>query len=230
MKLRALALAAALVLTAAPALAATTFSILSTSATGGRPLNGLNVDDLVTIRLRIVDGSGVFGLGASAWNYNEAVIDFDSGTSVSAINHATCIPAVGCFSGLANALINVTPGTFGSGPLSESSIGASGNRVLIFNGVGLAGTNYNAQDPGVDAVVGGGGYQVELVFRAIANGSSTIKIGTGYNGDGEVLAGGATNQDANVDIAINVPEPASFAAGLAALATVGGAVTIRRRF
>lgn len=222
MKVRALVLSLAMVLWTASA-SAVTFQILSTVTSNGSPLTALDVGETVTIRLRIVDSTGLFGLGASAWDYNETVIDYavGSGLGVPSINHGTCIVAVGCFNGLANVLAN---------PLVETFIGASGNRVLFFNGVGLAGTNTNAQDPGIDNVVGGGDAQALLVFTAIANGTTQIRLGTGYNGDGAVFAGGAITQTDNETINITVPEPASLAAGMVAMASVAGVVAVRRRF
>ena len=222
MKVRALLLSVALVLWTASA-SAVTFSVLDTVTSNGSPLNALDVGETVTIRLRIIDSTGLFGLGASAWDYNEAVIDYQvgSGAGVPSINHAVCAVGFGCFNGLANVLMN---------PLVETVIGASGNRVLFFNGVGLTATNTHVQDPGIDGVVNGGDAQARLVFVAIANGTTQIRLGTGYNGDGAVFDGGTTTQTDNTTISITVPEPASIAAGLAALASVAGVVAIRRRF
>jgi len=166
--------------------------------------------------IRLSGGVGVYGLGASVYGYDESIVDFVSGEAVSSINHAVAIPAVGAFSGLANALTN---------PLVETSIGTSGNRVLFFNGVGLTPTNSNALDPGLDGVIGGGGAQFRLTFRLIAAGVTHIIIGTGYNGDGEVLAGGETDQSRNVAIAMGwVPEPGTtllLGFGLVGLAATG---------
>lgn len=66
----------------------------------------------------------MYGLGASAWGYNESVVEFVTGQSVASINHGVAIPAVGAFNGLANVLAD---------PLAESAIGANGNRVLFFS-------------------------------------------------------------------------------------------------
>jgi hypothetical protein len=170
----------------------------------------------VTIGIRLSGGTNVFGLGASAYGYNESVIDFVTGSSVPSINHAVAIPAVGAFSGLASVLVN---------PLAESSIGSNGNRVLIFNGVGLTATNTNALDPGLDGVVGGNGAQIRVTFRAVAPGSAVINIGTGYEGDGEVGAGGSLDQTALTQISVTVvPEPGTallMGLGLAGLAAAG---------
>jgi len=215
-------IASAIFMAASTASALLSYAVTTDST---RPLGALQVGDTVTISIRLSGGTNVYGLGASAWNYDESVIDFTSGTAVSAINHAVCVPSAGCFSGLANALVTVTPGTFGTGPLSESEVGSSGNRVLFFNGVGLSPTTSNAQDPGLDGVVNGGGAQFRILFTATGLGQSTIKIGTGYNGDGEVGVGGATDQSSNFDIAVNVvPEPGTallMGLGLVGLAAAG---------
>jgi hypothetical protein len=217
MKVRALLLSLAMVLWTASA-SAVTFSVLSTVTSNGSPLNALDIGETVTIRLRIIDSTGVFGLGASAWDYNESIIDYQtgSGQTVASINHAVCIPGTGCFSGLSNTLTN---------PLTETSIGVSGNRVLIFNGVGLTATNTNALDPGLNGAVGGNDAQMRITFTAIGEGTTNIIIGTGYNGDGEVLAGGVTDQSSNTSIAITVvPEPGTallMGLGLAGLAAAG---------
>lgn len=204
-------IASAIFLAASAASAATVFNV-----TANRSTNDLLPGETVILSIRLTNGVGVFGLGASAYGYNESVIDFTTGSTVASINHAVAIPAVGAFSGLGNTLTN---------PLSESSIGSSGNRVLIFNGVGLTATNTNALDPGLDGAVGGNDAQMRITFTATGAGSTTIIIGTGYNGDGEVLAGGVTDQSSNTSIAITVvPEPGTallMGLGLAGLAAAG---------
>ena len=204
-------IASAIFLAASAASAATVFNV-----TADRSTDNLNPGDTVTLSIRLTNGVGVFGLGASAYGYNEQVIDFTTGSTVASINHAVAIPAVGAFSGLTNTLTN---------PLGETSIGSSGNRVLIFNGVGLAATNTNALDPGLNGAVGGNDAQMRITFTAVAPGTTTIIIGTGYNGDGEVLAGGVTDQSSNTSIAITVvPEPGTallMGLGLAGLAAAG---------
>lgn len=229
MKARALCLATALLFSAAnSADALTTFTV--TNDRSGTNTFTVPNGETVTIRVRLSNGTNVFGLGASAFGYSESVIDFTSGQAVSSINHGVAIPAVGFFSGLANA--NVTapaPGTVSTGPLIESAIGANGNRVSFFSGVGLAGTNSNVADPGLNGDASDA--QFEFIFTADGNNSGTtlIDIGTGYAGDGEVGAGGSLDQTANVRLNITVPEPAVVAAGMTALASVAGVVMIRRR-
>ena len=138
---------------------------------------------------------------------------------MASIFHGVVIPAVGAFNGLGNTLTN---------PLAESSIGASGNRVSIFNGVGLQARAYNPLDPGLDGVIGGGDAQIRVTFVATGAGAASLMIGTSYDGDGVVGAGGRT-YDSNM-LALTVipgyapcpiPEPTTsllLGLGLAALA------------
>lgn len=195
MRIASIVLTLAMVLAAAAASAATNFSIVNVTTSQGNPLSALAIGETVTFGIRLSNSVGIFGLGASAYGYDESVIDFSTGETVASINHAVAIPAVGAFSGLGNTLSN---------PLSETSIGASGNRVLIFNGVGLTATNTNALDPGLNGVVGGNDAQMRLTFVAMGPGTTQILIGTGYNGDGEVLAGGVTDQSSVTSLQLTV--------------------------
>jgi len=192
----------------------------------GHGTNCVGVPITIGIRIEAAPGENLYGLGLSAYGYDESAVDFTSGEAVSSIFHAVSVPAVGLFSGLTNSLVpSPTPGTVGSGPLRESAIGSSGNRVQLFNGVGLTPTNYNALDPGLDGVVGGGGTQFRLVFMG-GVGTSSIYIGTGYNGDGAVYAGAVLDQSVNISILYGsdhspIPEPGTASLvglGLAALA------------
>ena len=61
MKVRALLLSVALVLWTASA-SAVTFSVLDTVTSNGSPLSALDVGETVTVRLRIIDSTGLFGL------------------------------------------------------------------------------------------------------------------------------------------------------------------------
>ena len=166
-------------------------------------------------------GELIYGAGISAYGYNESVVDFTTGQTVPSIFHDVAIPAVGAFNGLFNSLSN---------PLTESSIGANGNRVLLFNGVGLRGVGYNALDPGLDGIVGGGDAQIRITFTATGPGASTILIGTGYAGDGIVGPGGILLQSNTLRLEVvpgfapawcPIPEPSAAVLagfGLAALA------------
>ncbi len=182
-----------------------------------------NPGDAVTIGLRIEGDAGelVYGAGISAYGYNESVVDFTSGQTVPSIFHEVAIPAIGAFNGLFNSLSN---------PLSETSIGASGNRVLLFNGVGLQGRTYNPLDPGLDGVIGGGDAQIRITFTATGPGVTNILIGTGYPGDGIIGPGGTLLQTNTLQLQVvpgwapawcPIPEPNTAVLaglGLAALA------------
>ena len=176
---RTTALAAVLVL-ASSAAEALTFRLCecSTSTPTFEPGSTFTIG----IRIEGEPDEGLYGLGASAYGYNESVIDFQSGQAVSSIFHGVVIPDIGAFEGLTNQV--------GGRPLEESSIGANGNRVQIFNGVGLQPRGYNALDPGLDGVLGGGGAQIRMTFVMVGPGSTVLRIGTGYNGDGAIYAGG----------------------------------------
>jgi len=208
------ALAAALLFFASTAAEALTFRLCecSTSTPTLEPGSTLTLG----IRIEGDPDEGLYGLGASAYGYDESVIDFQSGQAVTSIFHGVTIPAIGAFDGLANQV--------GGLPLVESAIGANGNRVQIFNGVGLQPRGYNALDPGLDGVLGGDDAQIRMTFRMTAPGFTVLRIGTGYGGDGAVYAGAQLRP--TVEIVLNttagsssicpVPEP-----GVALLIGVG---------
>jgi hypothetical protein len=206
-----LAIAAGVGLDARDASALTRFNVSL-----DRPTDDLQPGELVTIGIRLSEGRDVYGLGASAYGYDESVLDFESGRAASAINYAIPVPVVVDSSALENYA------RARNGALSESSIGNNGNRVLFFNGVSLTPTRSHPLDPDVDGIYGTGRDQFRLVFRAIAPGRTILRIGTGYEGDGEVGPGGSLDTSSNVEVAITViPEPGAgllFGLGLAGLA------------
>lgn len=210
-------LATAAMIFAASAASAVTFSVIGTSTSLGSELSALLPGEEVTIDIRVgADADGVFGMGASVWGYDENVADFVSGDAVASIFNAVAIPGVGAFSGLSN---------LNAGALGESFIGANGNRVQIFNGAGLSPTFAQALDPGLDGNVGGGDAMFRVTFAAIAPGTTSLNIGTGYQGDVVVLAGGVTIQAQNGVVELTVvPEPGTallMGLGLAGLAAAG---------
>jgi hypothetical protein len=212
-----LAIAAGIGLDARDASALTRFSVST-----DRRTDDLQPGEIVTIGIRLSEGRDVYGLGASAYGYDESVIDFESGWAVGAINYAIAIP------GVVSSRVLMNYAMAQNGALSESSIGSNGNRVLFFNGVSLVPTRSNPLDPGLNAAVGGMDDQFRLVFRAIGPGRTVIRIGTGYEGDGEVGLGGSLDTSSNVEVAITViPEPG--AAVFVGLGLAGLAMRTRHR-
>ncbi len=209
---------ALLLLISSSASAVTRFNVTTDRIANGAGVLQLIPGETLTIDIRLSDGTDVFGLSASAFGYDESVIDFTSGMAVSAINYHLVIPSVATFPGLTNYAVP-NPFFLEQLPLSESEILAHGNRVSFMSGVSLGPTHSNRQDPGlnfspIDA-------QFRLVFTAIDLGESFVQIGTGYPGDGEVGPGGSLDTSANVPLRIEVvPEPVAgvlMALGLAAL-------------
>ena len=198
---RRLALAALIAIAASFSTAnATTVQI--SSITGGTITGPNHVElqngTIVTIGLRIVsDGDDVFGLGVSAYGYDESILDFEGGIAVASLFHAYCEIGVGCFGGVPN---------YHAGPLVETSIGSNPNRVLLVDFPSAAAMASNLLDPGIDGVVGGGDDQVRISFRADAlnHGSTTVIFGSDYPGDSLILNGGAQEMATPVAITIDI--------------------------
>ncbi len=222
MKIRSLLIASALFFSASAASAGLSFDASATT-TGGN-LNAVQIGDTVTLNIRIISSGtpAIFGLGAAVQGYDSAVVTFQSGTAVTGYLFETCIPSVGCFNGLDNL----------SAPtLTQQNQSGVGNFVQIANSASLTGrTGTGAQDPGLDAVIGGGDAQFRLVFQAVANGTTTFQVGGDPAlGNVAVLAGGATEAITNDTVTITVPEPGSILLGLVALGTTAGLIGARRR-
>jgi len=192
---------ASLVLVASNSAAlATTVTI--TSISGGSVI-GTNEIELarnaqVTVGFRLTnDSDSVYGIGVSAFGYDESLVDFVSGSAVASIFHAYCAIGVGCFGGVSN---------FHEGTLGESSIGSHGNRVICMDYLSTSAKAANALDPGLDNAIGGGDDQIGLTFEASATntGTSTITLGTTYLGDAVVLTGGNTTDATPAVLTIHV--------------------------
>lgn len=219
MKIHAVLVACALIFASSVASATTVLTLLGTS--GGDP-DALGVGESVTFHLTFQNPSAdaIASLGLSVYDYDEAVADFDSGISVPTYLNLLYSGGTG-FGGLAN---------LNSPTLVETSFGGNPNRVqfALSATVGAAITNTGVGlDEGIDGSVGTS--QFDITFVGVANGSTTLLIGTGYPGDFVVLAGGINEQSNIVMLPITVPEPGAVAAGAMALASVIGMAGIRRR-
>jgi hypothetical protein len=188
-------LLAATVFFVSSAASAVTLDVIGIS--GANPAS-MSVGETITIDVRVLaDSDQVFALGASAYGYNESIVDYvdASGQAVASIFHAIALPSVGIFAGLENAL----PAT-----LAESAIGSNGNRVWLFTGTALSSTGAQPDDPGLDGMIGNGDAQFRFSFEATGPGTTQIVIGTGYEGDGVVLASGQVAQAVEEIIDVSV--------------------------
>jgi hypothetical protein len=201
--------------------AATTASAVEFSVVGANSID-LAVGESVEISINVDNASatGVNGLGASVWDYDEAVAGFTSGVASRSFFVQFCGAPNNCFGGVdqaANAF-------FDRLALRESSIGTSGNRVTIVNAAALSPSSATgALDQGWDGTTGTP--DIVVVFTATGLGSTTLQIGTGYTGDGVVLGDGSLIQADGATFTINViPEPGTallMGLGLAGLAVAG---------
>ncbi len=183
-------------------LPATTQAVtLQVIGVSGADPGAMAVGETITIDLRAVaDADVVYGLGVSAYGYDEAVVDYvdGSGETVASLFHALAIPPATALAGLNNAIGN---------PLIESILGGNGPRVWLFTGTSLTATNAQPLDPGLDGVVGGGDAQFRVTFQAVAPGVTQIVMGTGYEGDAVVLSDGAQIQAVTATVAVTVLGP-----------------------
>jgi hypothetical protein len=205
--------------------AASTASALVTFTTTQSSYDNLNPGDEITIDIRISNpgGGNVFGVGGAAFGWDNGVVNFVSGSSVTEVLHNQCFTGVVCISGLTNQA---------SGPRSEGpATPGSGRNVQIVNAIGTTPTTGAASDqsPGLDGAIGGGDAQFRLVFRAAAPGVTTIQIGTNIDdpilGNAVIGDGGAASNAANASVTVSVvPEPGTallMGLGLAGLAMAG---------
>ncbi|MFO0691406.1 MAG: hypothetical protein U0900_22095 [Myxococcota bacterium] len=235
MKLRTMMAALASCLLAAASASAVDFNA-TTVTTGGRALNALQVGDTVTVNLRMANPAAVaiFGIGAGAQGWNNAIMRFDSAEL--GLGKYFC-PTVACTTGLDNGVAypNSDPntGNFLVGPSDVTTVAGIGNYFPVVQAISTTGRNgTGTRDPGLDGVVNGGDAQFRFVFTAVANGSTTITFGTDPNptvGNVVVLAGGATEQANNAVLNITVPEPGAVLAGMGALGFAVAAAGLRRR-
>lgn len=218
MKKLAMLVASAALMASSTASAQAVFEIINVS--GGDPA-ALSVGEEVTLQITFTnpDGISIFGVGGSVSEFDEAVVEFASGQAAPNYLNAICPTPDGCFGGLTN---------LAAGDLELSSIPGFGNRVQIALSAGLMGVaNTGDMDPGLDLVVGSS--QFDVTFVAVGEGTTTLQVGTSFQGDAIILEGGVEEEATGDSLTITVPEPGAIAASMAALGSVLGLAGIRRR-
>lgn len=215
--LLALALAALALAADAPA-RAIEFVVSDIAVSEGGAIDGtqvtIPVGGTVTVGGRVIDpgAESVYGLGASYFGWNPAILAFASGDTVGSLFHALCLEGVGAFNGLTNYVVR---------PLAETVVSVSGvggavaasapgqPRVRVLQAVSATARTANVADPGLDGVCSGGDAQFRVTFSGLADGETSITIGTGDDLGGRVVPGltGLTTLATNAVVTVTVPEP-----------------------
>lgn len=200
-----------LALVAAAPVRAIEFVVSDIAVSAGGTVDGtqvtIPVGGTVSIGGRVSDGSAqaIYGLGASYFGWNPAVLAFESGDTVGSLFHVLCIPGAGGFNGLTNYVVR---------PLAQTVVSVGGGnpgqpRIRVLQAVSLNARAANAADPGLDGTCGGGDAQFRVTFSGTADGATSITIGTGDDLGGRVVPGlnGVTTLATNAVVTITVPEP-----------------------
>jgi len=222
----------AMLFVASVASATVTFTVIGTTVTGGRPLNALQVNDVVTIDIRLsnplpTSSPFIGGVGGAVQGYNPSVVSFQSGEAGDGTLFCT---NASCSNGLVNTFDSTTPleernDVPGFGPYVNF---VSAITTTLRNGDG-------SRDPGIDGVLNGLGALFRISFVATGQGSTVLDIGTTTNPfvgnvivSSTLATGGVVTPDGqaiNASLALTViPEPGTallMGLGLAGLAAAG---------
>lgn len=201
---------------------ATTIDVVSLSTSSGASLGALAVGDRVTIGVRIRDLASASWLYFWIHEYDESVVDFESGESVHEIGARSCSLDFGCRDGL-----------MGSTYLFESTQNSESIVANLYESTMWL-VSSNPLEPGLDGIVGGNDAQIRVTFIATGIGSTALQIDAGIMGpEGYLVGTGSPSPPVNAEIALNVvpePSPAFLTlAGLAGLAAAGGQPARRSR-
>ncbi|MBK7951850.1 MAG: hypothetical protein IPK00_24595 [Deltaproteobacteria bacterium] len=178
------------------------------------------VGGTVTIGARMADPTAttVTGVGASYSGWNPSILSFVSGSTVDSIFHAQCPNGSGGSDGMTNLVPN---------PLVESKAAIGGPvpgapRVRTIVALSVDPRAAHVDDPGLDGQCGGGDAQMRLTFQAVADGETTLTIGTGEDlGSVVSVSNGTIAQATNATVTVTVPEPAGVASIAAGLLLLG---------
>lgn len=215
-------LASVVLLAASAAQAGVTWSVTA-STSDGSPLNNVTVGAQIILDISVMTSAAeAFALAGSVNNYDNTVVGLDA--VASSLSNAILVgfatgPGEG-FGGLDNQVGNAI--TF-----QETTVSGAGVESEFFAGLALSpASGTGALDQGIITGVAGDP-QFQVIFDALAEGTTTLQIGT-YAEYQDGYTGG-DNQITNTTVMITVPEPATIASSLAALGTVLGVVAVRRR-
>lgn len=213
MRLTTLLLAAlTMVALATPAAAQLTIATSSTS-----DLNAIGIGETFTIEISLtVPSPEAQGLTLRVDGINTSVLAFDSATLANVGVPGVTAPGGSIFGDLVE-LIPGFPPIYSSGIDSILSGPVdNGTNVVLFDGVSTG------------ATIGTGPEVFTITFDALATGTVDLDIGAIQSfGDAYVSTSGTTFPFETVSV--TVPEPGAVAASLAALGSVMGVVTVRRR-
>ena len=193
------------------AFAATASAALTVSATSATDTTALNAGDTFTldITLTTTTAGEARGLTLRAAGWNAGDLSFVSATIPNFGGTAT--PTGGIFgTDLGGGVVISALASVLAAPVDN------GTNILLFDGVTTSPTT--SSGPEVFTVT----------FDALAAGTVNLNVGAiSAFGDAYVSTGGTTTPF--TPVTITVPEPGAIAASLAALGSVFGVVTIRRR-
>lgn len=207
------------------------FSISDVSVSDGLVFGNhafIPVGATVTVGARFADPAAtpLIGLGASYYGWDPAVLGYVAGDTVPRLFHQLCPIGGGGLAGTTN-LVPSTPF------LAQAAAGgpfAGTPRVRTIVAPAAPAKIANPNDPGLDGICGNGDAQMRLTFSGLADGETTLTIGTGDDLGGIVADGsGAILQATNASVVISVPEPGTRHALLVLITALAAAAMTRSR-
>lgn len=159
--------------------------------TSGGEVSCIGAEITVGFRAETIPGDFVLALNASAYGWDEDLVEFVTGQTVAGLFYWDPTGCSNCDQELDNSLLPQSPNggrSPASGPLSGSESGQLGGRVVFFSGTTPSSSAATQSAPGGDYDLGGffnrTGSQFRITFRLLGAGTSIIRIGADHPGDG----------------------------------------------